>query len=120
MNESVELAKYFAQNLNIKFTSKVFTKQIAGAKNLLSTYTFDECKSVIDYIARYGYKRPITSIFFMQYIMNDILTEIQKKEVKKELNKNVIINVEQNSANITDNINKLKENNFAKRGMITF
>ena len=119
MTPSQEIVKAFCEALRLRFTGALYTRQIGQASALLKTYTFEEIMEVIDYLRRRGYKKPISSLGFLQYIMNEILQESQAERIKKQIEE-----VKPAEITVQDtkplNQGKVKDNKFAKRGMVNF
>lgn len=120
MTQSQEIVKAFCEALRLRFTGTLYTRQIGQASALLKTYTFEEIMSVIDYLGRKGYKKPISSIAFLQYIMNETLQSIEADSIKKKLAEQEVTFTPTVEEVKPLNQAKIKENKFVKRGMVSF
>lgn len=121
MTESQNIVNAFGKAINLKFTNVVYKRQLGQANILLNTYSYDEIISVIDYLGRKGWKKPISSLGFLPYIMNEILQQISQDEIKKKLNTAVKIEQIEFDVDLAEtNKKKVADNKFATRGMVSF
>ena len=78
----------FCQKLNISFNNTMFKQQIGVASMLLKEYSYEDIILVICYLRVFPHKKPIRSLGFIPYIIDETL--IKAKHYFKQLEDNLI------------------------------
>jgi hypothetical protein len=111
------IAKHFADNFNLKFTQKVFIAQIGQANILLKLYSKEDIIDVLDYLREHPPKKGLSSLAYLQYIINDILP----KAKARKLNKRVITITEDEDIDLSKtNVSKSNNKILSKNNKIKF
>ena len=112
------LAHYFCDNtrrvkvLNKGVSKREYMRQVGIAKGLLEKYTFDELKSVIDYLIHHPPKGGLSSLMYLKYVTDEILKHIEYQNKLKEAKNNNKVNL--SNTKDKSNLIKYKQNNKRK------
>ncbi len=110
-----EISKFWFEEKQERTTPAVFSRTISQAKKLLECgYTEQEIKDAIVYLVKNPPKNGLSSLGYLNYVINDVLSKVNvikfKDEIIKEQQKTIGILVKE----LNNNIN-IGKSDFANR-----
>lgn len=110
-----EIVNHFIEKTNKRASTGWYRQQLGIANHLFDTgFTFDEVKSVIDYLVDNPPRNGFHSLGLLGYVMEEILIKIKAKEVKEQQQMQWQHYEDLNKHDDYSNMQKFQQNNKPK------